>query len=410
MKNLRSFLLSLGGLLLVLHLAFVSPVSAQSSKKLERERLNQIMQPTADIEAFRQEFLNYLTELESQISLLTRVKAVRDKLNRNGLRPLETLAETKRSVAEMSPEQLTKMRAAYAKVPGWRETSQTVDSVLKPEFRQKLENRLAAKKSGRDIQINAATEDNCEDGFDADVSNTDISAAKAAEIAGELAMEILPTDVLTFEGHAVAAGLRAVLQGITLSLETLKAIKDDCSGNQFEADIQNQLTDTKNTIVNNDNSNKDTIVSNLNAAETSIINNDNTNKTTIINNDNLNRTTIINNDNANTATITTAIETAKTTIIVNANANKDELLRLHIADDLAAVDSATPVAVFMLPAVKGGYIELVRTIVVQAITNLAGSSTAQANSFLAQGDAAKSAGDYKKAYFLYRKAYKTATN
>jgi hypothetical protein len=399
MKNLRSFLLSLGGLLLVLHLAFVSPVSAQSSKKLERERLNQIMQPTADIEAFRQEFLNYLTELESQISLLTRVKAVRDKLNRNGLRPLETLAETKRSVAEMSPEQLTKMRAAYAKVPGWRETSQTVDSVLKPEFRQKLENRLAAKKSGRDIQINAATEDNCEDGFDADVSNTDISAAKAAEIAGELAMEILPTDVLTFEGHAVAAGLRAVLQGITLSLETLKAIKDDCSGNQFEADIQNQLTDTKNTIVNNDNSNKDTIVSNLNAAETSIINNDNTNKTTIIN-----------NDNANTAMITTAIETAKTTIIVNANANKDELLRLHIADDLAAVDSATPVAVFMLPAVKGGYIELVRTIVVQAITNLAGSSTAQANSFLAQGDAAKSAGDYKKAYFLYRKAYKTATN
>lgn len=399
MKNLRSFLLSLGGLLLVLHLAFVSPVSAQSSKKLERERLNQIMQPTADIEAFRQEFLNYLTELESQISLLTRVKAVRDKLNRNGLRPLETLAETKRSVAEMSPEQLTKMRAAYAKVPSWRETSQTVDSVLKPEFRQKLENRLAAKKSGRDIQINAATEDNCEDGFDADVSNTDISAAKAAEIAGELAMEILPTDVLTFEGHAVAAGLRAVLQGITLSLETLKAIKDDCSGNQFEADIQNQLTDTKNTIVNNDNSNKDTIVSNLNAAETSIINNDNTNKTTIIN-----------NDNANTAMITTAIETAKTTIIVNANANKDELLRLHIADDLAAVDSATPVAVFMLPAVKGGYIELVRTIVVQAITNLAGSSTAQANSFLAQGDAAKSAGDYKKAYFLYRKAYKTATN
>lgn len=378
MKNLRSFLLSLGGLLLVLHLAFVSPVSAQSSKKLERERLNQIMQPTADIEAFRQEFLNYLTELESQISLLTRVKAVRDKLNRNGLRPLETLAETKRSVAEMSPEQLTKMRAAYAKVPGWRETSQTVDSVLKPEFRQKLENRLAAKKSGRDIQINAATEDNCEDGFDADVSNTDISAAKAAEIAGELAMEILPTDVLTFEGHAVAAGLRAVLQGITLSLETLKAIKDDCSGNQFEADIQNQLTDTKNTIVNNDNSNKDTIVSNLNAAETSIINNDNTNKTTIIN-----------NDNANTAMITTAIETAKTTIIVNANANKDELLRLHIADDLVAVDSATPVAVFMLPAVKGGYIELVRTIVVQAITNLAGSSTAQANSFLAQGDAAK---------------------
>lgn len=163
--------------------------------------------------------------------------------------------------------------------------------------------------------------------------------------------------------------------------------------------ITTDVTNAKNTIVNNDNSNKDTIV-----------NNDNFNRTAIINNDNSNKTAIINNDNANTVTITTAVENAKTTIVVNANANRDELIRLHIAADLASVDNATSVAVFMLPAVKGGYLELVRTIVVQAITQLAGSSASQANSFLAQGDAAKTAGDYKKAYFWYRKAYKAATN
>jgi hypothetical protein len=175
------------------------------------------------------------------------------------------------------------------------------------------------------------------------------------------------------------------------------------------------------SIISNDNTNKNTILSNVASAKTEIINNDNSNKTAIINNDNTNKdtivtndnankTAIINNDNANKDTIVTAVENAKTTIIVNANANKDELLRLHIAADLATVDNATPIAVYMLPAVKGGYVELVRTIVVDAITNLAGSSTAQANSFLAQADAYKAAGDYKKAYAWYRKAYKVAVN
>ena len=174
-------------------------------------------------------------------------------------------------------------------------------------------------------------------------------------------------------------------------------------------------------IVNNDNTNKDTVVTSVanakneivmndNSNKTAIVNNDNANKDTIVNNDNANKIAIVANDNANKDTIVTAIENAKTTIIVNANANKDELLRLAVAADLASVDNATPVAVFMLPAAKGGYIELVRTIVVHAITNLAGSSASQANSFLAQADAARNAGDYKKAYAWYRKAYKSATN
>lgn len=164
------------------------------------------------------------------------------------------------------------------------------------------------------------------------------------------------------------------------------------------------------SILSNDNANKVEVLTNLTTTKTEIINNDNSNKNAIVTNDNNNKNTIVNNDNANKDTIVTAIETAKTTIIVNANANKDELLRLAIAADLSETDNATPVGVFMLPAAKGGYIELVRTIVVHAITNLAGSSISQANSFLAQADAFKAAGDYKKAYALYRKAYKSATN
>lgn len=175
----------------------------------------------------------------------------------------------------------------------------------------------------------------------------------------------------------------------------------------------------KNTIVANDTANKNTIVANDNAnlltiktaintgtttvttavgdGTTQILNNDNTNRNTIIANDNTNKDTIIANDNSNTANL-----------LADAKANKIELIRLQIAADLASTDSSVLVGAFMLPAVQGGYLELVRTVVVQAITNLAGSSTSQANSLLAEGDSYKNAGDYKNAYASYRKAYKVA--
>lgn len=188
------------------------------------------------------------------------------------------------------------------------------------------------------------------------------------------------------------------------------------------ADLENSVAndnDNRRAIVANDNTNKGLIVANDNAnlltiqgaintgtttvttavgdGTTQILNNANTNKGLIIANDNTNTASIIANDNTNTANI-----------IANANANKIELIRLHIATDLASTDGSTLVGAFMLPAVQGGYLELVRAVVAHAITNLAGSSTSQANSLLAQGDASKAAGDFKNAYNSYRKAYKAA--
>jgi hypothetical protein len=42
-----------------------------------------------------------------------------------------------------------------------------------------------------------------------------------------------------------------------------------------------------------------------------------------------------------------------------------------------------------------GYLDLVRAIVVQTITNIAGSNVTQANSFLTNGDTYKASGDYR---------------
>jgi len=166
--------------------------------------------------------------------------------------------------------------------------------------------------------------------------------------------------------------------------------------------------------VTNDNNNKTAVINNDNANTTSIVNNDNANKTTIINNDNANKTSIINNDNANTAALTITVNANTAAIIANDNANKNELrdliLRTQIEADLAQADSSTPVAVFVTPNAHGGYLDLVRAIVAQTITNIlaAGGKVGQAQSFLAQGDAAKTAGDFKGAYFSYRKAYQAA--
>ncbi|MEJ7860712.1 MAG: hypothetical protein WKF90_03640 [Pyrinomonadaceae bacterium] len=199
--------------------------------------------------------------------------------------------------------------------------------------------------------------------------------------------------------------------------------------NDLASSVTNDNTNATN-ILNNDNTNKTTITTAVTSAKEFIDGNATTNKNTIVadalanknaitgaigsgtttvttavvggtsqilSNDNTNRDTVVKNDNGN-----------KDTIIANANANKVELIRLKIAVDLSSTDGSVLVGVFMLPAAKGGYLELVRAVVEQAITELAGSSASQANSLLAQGDASKNASDYKNAYSSYRKAYKVA--
>jgi hypothetical protein len=149
--------------------------------------------------------------------------------------------------------------------------------------------------------------------------------------------------------------------------------------------LQAHDVDIKNGILN--------IINNDNANTTSIIGNANANTTSIITNDNANTTSIINNDNA------------------NANALRDLMLRTQIEADLAAVDGATPVALYLTPNANGGYLNLVQSIVTETLANVqaAGGTIGLARSFLNQANAQKAAGQFKSAYANYRKAYKLAT-
>ena len=376
-------------LLVIMQLSFATqtiaaplPAGAQSAKQMESERLSRVMDSATSVEEFRQEVNAYLTEMTDAMRLFNEIEVVRREWNQSGLRPLTTLAQAKRSLASLSTEDLITMRAAYAKVPGWREQPKQMRALLNPEFRRQLEGR----ESGG---ISAAVADNCADGINAGITNTDIAIATAFEIAAEAIQDVVPPP---FNFAAVAA--TAATKGVVLALETLKNIKDDCEGDAFEEAIQNQIATSTTTItsaisnaqtaiVNNDNTNAATILNSIAAAKTEIINNDNTNRTLIINNDNK-----------------------------NAAALQDLLLRTQIEADLAEADSATPVAWYLTPTGSGGHLDLVQKIVTETLANVlaAGGNIGTAQAFLDRANADKAAGNFKSAYDNYRKAYKAAGN
>ena len=205
---------------------------------------------------------------------------------------------------------------------------------------------------------------------------------------GNTSAACIPVDVVYF----VAVALRAKLLACDVDY-TERTV--DASFSRLE----HLHTDLENSVAN-DNTNK-----------TAIINNDNTNKTAIINNDNANTTTITGNDNSNKTTILAAIAASQIAVNANTDAGKNELrnliLRTQIEANLAE-DHDDAVGLYMTPGANGGYLELVRAIVIDTIAKLGGKHTADANKQLAQGDAQKELGNFFKAYSFYRQAYRTA--
>jgi hypothetical protein len=403
MSYLRRSLVSLVILACLTQLAFVTPALAQRAKAPKQDRLSRVMDPTTDVEEFRQEYTNYMSEFEHVVELFSEIPAVRKRMMENGANPLETLGEAKLWIASASPEDLRLVRATYTKFPGWRDAPQGLEALIKPEFHQKLEVRLTKRKGGAEFVPLAGTTDDCEDGLDADVSNTDISIAKAAELGLLAVMEGFPTDALTIAARIAPIALAAAAQIATLTLETLKGIKDDCNGDSFETAIKNQVTNSTTSILNKVDSAKTAIVDKIDSAKTTILDKVEEAKNTVAAKVDANAAAIMDNDNANRATIVT-----------NANANKNELrdliLRTQIEADLAQLDSNSPVALYLTPTAKGGYLDLVQTIVTQTLANIlaGGGDVSGAQSYLTQANTAKTAGQFKNAYALYRKAYKAA--
>ncbi|CAN5488093.1 hypothetical protein BH10ACI2_BH10ACI2_16360 [soil metagenome] len=395
---------------------------AQSGVKdsgLEPDRLTKIMAPGADIEGFRQEYLNYLTELQDDMRIFNAIPAVQRKLNTTGLKPIAMVESAKTLVSEMSQEDLINLRSAYAKIPSWRELPQRL---IRPELASDI-----AGKSAR-VSILAGTTDDCALAISSNITNTDISIALAASLAAHAAADIVPPVL-----NAPAVAAYVTTDAVTIGLQTSKAIKDDCRDDSFQDDITPKVTAIPGLI----STSTSTTATNITNAQTAIIANSDSNRVLIVNNDNTNKDTIVSNDNSNRVLILNAIEAAKSLIVADAHANKDEvknlLLRTQIEADLASTDGSVFVALYETPTTvcltslndKGlpqsatlpgalpvpipqcGLLDLVRAIVRDTIANVGAGTNAQA--IFATAEAQRAAGKYKAAYTSYRQAYKAAS-
>jgi len=325
--------------------------------------------------------------------------AVRDQIQRMSDKELITL----RSVLDPAAIQkkLAKSRAVFAEI---RNTSNTAGL---PGIGSFCGNLTTAAILAADVVFFAAE------------SVRDLAQDACLEVivilgeGGNGSLACLITDAVYIVAHGVYAGIHFCDDDYANAVGEASYARLDHIHSDLEASITNDDSN-KTMIVNNDNTNKDTIVSN-----------DNTNKDTIVLNDNTNKTTIVNNDNTNTAALTALITAALNAIITNANANKDELkfllLRTQIEADLAAADSATPVALFQTPSTvcttpsvpnpltQCGYLNLVSAITRETIANQPGPNQAGALALWVQAEAQKAAGQPKAAYTTYRKAYKASS-
>lgn len=399
----------------------------RGSSDAERQRINRIMSPNANIEEFRTELKNYLTDLDNALSNFQAIPAVREQFEKTGFNPAD-VERVKAGIDQLSVDDLMKMREVYAKFPNWREGARFVYEVSQKAIPKGYVGKTGGKS--REILPDVITPDTCPD-ISSTPSYTDIAITKAFLIAADALMEGFPTDLLSIALRIPAIAAKAALEGAILAEETLRGQYEFCISPSTQ-DVIDIVGAAKQEILDNAAANTTTITTRVSTAETNIVNNDNTNKDTIVNNDNNNKDTIVNNDNANTLALTNLINATRIEILKDARDNKDEsnnlLLRTQIEADLSSTDGSTFVALYETPGnvclpslnnqglpqigelsnpVQCGLLDLVRSIVRDTIANVNDSSNAQ--SFFATGDAQRAAGNFKAAYTSYRKAYKAAS-
>ncbi len=377
-----------------------------------RERLSQVMAPTANVEEFRREYDAYLAEMQKVAAVLMESPLARRLAKQKGLAPVEQLAAARRLLPGLSAQDLTLLRSALARTPSWRAIPQALNSLFRPEVQSGL--KAMALKGGvvvangevpdpAGITLDGGvTPDNCSDAFvngAPRISNTDIAAAEAAVIAAHAVMEALPTDALTFEAHATAGAAVAAVEATALTLTTFKAISDDCSGQAFEDYVTTNLDTTVSSRATQ------TSVDNVQSLLNDRLDVKVSTRATQASVDKLQGDVDTANANINLANI------KLDTLLTNLANFQAQHLRLQIEENLAAGTNDAAVGQFELPASKGGHLELARTITLETIDKLqaAGQNIRNARALFAKGDQYRAAGKYKDAYDQYRQAYRAAT-
>ena len=447
LSNANRRLLSVAALFMMLSVFSTRPANAQSDANQFKGAPEQVQYSSDELESLRSKLLE----------LVDTVNDFSQSLKPGDAQAAASIARARTQIEEYSAKELNSLRASLdpSKLNGELAGARDVLNDFKPMLQESQARNFKSAGLKGMMQINSAGFPAVE-GPDAVCSaligsgrpSSDLviaadavyMAAKIVDVALNRACNQVAVAVILGEGGGGNTSLVCVASdAVLLAAETVRDKVQSCS-DDFDkrlidasvARLAHVHTDIENSVVN-DNANTTTITGALTTASNNIVNNDNTNKNTIVTAISNSQGAIVDNANGNTTTLTTAISTTQTAIINNDNSNKNTivandnanalmlsnlLMRLQIEADLAAADNATPVALFLTPDTscgssaplnQCGLLGLVRQIVVQTISNLAGSNASQANSFLAKGDQYRNAGNYAAAYQNYRAAYKTAT-
>jgi hypothetical protein len=186
-------------------------------------------------------------------------------------------------------------------------------------------------------------------------TQTDVEIAHDVALGADGVLEAIPQDSLTVPARVAAVAIWAVPQGVYRGFEHTYNIVQACDDNDHQQLVQ---------------------------------------------------------DNLDAKISTRATQTSVNTIQTTMDDEADLSLRLAIESNLARLETATPIAMFELPASQGGYIEVTRDIVTDVIAKMqaAGESVGRAPNILAEGNAFLAAQKYKHAYRMYGMAYRRAAS
>ncbi|HKS28431.1 MAG TPA: hypothetical protein VJS44_11450 [Pyrinomonadaceae bacterium] len=434
-----------------------SLAGAASARETTRQPDNKTLRPTvtaetssspiapdkAEADQFRADLKKQLEDLDSLTDIALESDFGKNLIESAGLDPKGTLRKAIDNVKSLSDDDALRLKNSFEKSnPNWKESAQKMKNVFNEGVRNRLKG-LPAKPgrqkggnasltfSGTDSRNAALILDKgragkldfnkysrrlssfarnsailmvmpgvdpqtCDPGPGTPMGITDLYIAKGVALGLQAVMEALPTDAITIAAREAPLVAYFAAEAAALVLEGLNEVEAECEDAKFQDNTITKLNNIQNSvnqIIPNDNANRDTILDKLDENTTVITTKIGDTGTLIINNDNQNKTEIITNDNN------------------NKNELRDLILRSQIEADLAQPEGATPVALYEVPASQGGYLDLVQTIVAQTIARIqgAGGTTGNALNFLNTANAYKAAGNFKAAYDNYRKAYRAAS-
>jgi hypothetical protein len=208
----------------------------------------------------------------------------------------------------------------------------------------------------------AITADDCATARGFGYTQTDVEIAHDAALIADGVLEAVPTDAISTPARLTAVGIWAIPQGVYRGFEHTYNIAQACDDNDHQQLVKDNLdvkvsTRATQTSVNSLQTTSNSIQSNVNAGNTVLADH-------------------------------VALD-----------------LRLKIEENLGGEN---PIALFELPASKGGYIEMARTIVNDIITKMQATNQQIRNApqHLAKADTYIAAKKYKLAYQTLMDAYR----